>query len=52
MTTVNRLCPDGAVRTLTRAVRAWFVTPAGAVIPRPKRSAMTAVTGRDRRGRP
>ena len=26
-TAVLRSCPDGAVRTLTRAVRDWFVTP-------------------------
>ena len=27
VTAVLRSCPDGAVRTLTRPVRAWFVTP-------------------------
>ena len=27
VTVVLRSCPDGAVRTLTSAVRAWFVTP-------------------------
>ena len=27
VTAVLRSCPDGAVRTLARAVRAWFVTP-------------------------
>ena len=26
MTAVLKSCPDGAVHTLTRAVRAWFVT--------------------------
>ena len=46
-TAVLRSCPDGAVRTLTRPVRAWFVTPGPN--PRPKRS---AAAGRDRRDRP
>ena len=27
VTAVLRSCPDGAVRNLTRPVRAWFVTP-------------------------
>ena len=51
VTAVLRSRPDGAVRTLTRAVRAWFVSPG----PRPRVQNVRpwpAVTGRDRRDRP